>query len=411
MDSNASAGQAEIIAAGSELLTASRLDTNSLFLTEQLNALGVEVVAKRVIGDDRARLADAVRHALSGAGIVLITGGLGPTEDDVTRDAVAEALGLGQAENADVVAWIEQIFARYGRKMAANNRRQANILDGAEILPNPNGTAPGQWITANGSIVMLLPGPPRELKPMFNAHCLPRLQALLPAMSIAIRHYRVTGMGESDLDQLIAPIYSPYANPVTTILAKPGDIDVILRARSATAAEAENLCARLGTEIEAALGDRIYSNDGRPLEKVVGDALVSRRETVAVAESVTSGMLAARLTDPPGSSAWFRGGYLVYSPEMKRQLIGEFTDDPVSEAVTLRLAAAAREKAGASWGVAVTGFAGPGGDRDGEVWLAIAGPDGVASRQVRLLRERALVRSMAVQSALDWLRRRILLPA
>jgi nicotinamide-nucleotide amidase len=340
--------------------------------------------------------------------VVLITGGLGPTEDDVTRDAVADALGVAQAMDPGVLAWLEQRFAQFGRKMAENNRRQANILAGAEILANPNGTAPGQWIATGGGIVALLPGPPRELKPMFLDLCLPRFRALLPPMAIATRHYRVTGMGESDLDQLISPIYSAYTNPVTTILAKPGDLDVILRARCASADEAEELCQKLGAPIEAALGDRIYSNDGRPLEQVVGDALLARNQTVAVAESMTSGLLAGRLTDPPGSSGWFRGGFLVYSADLKRQLIGSFSEDPVSEEVALRLAAAAREKAGATWGVAVTGFAGPGGDRVGEVWLAIAGPDGTSSRHLKLLRERALVRSMAVQSALDWLRRRML---
>lgn len=387
------------------MLTPSRLDTNSLFLTDHLNSLGIEVVAKRVIGDDRERLTEAIRHALAGADLVLISGGLGPTEDDVTRDAAAAALGVSQSLSAAVVAWIEERFRSFGRKMAENNKRQAWVLDGAEILDNPHGTAPGQWIATGSKVVALLPGPPREIKPMFLNHCLPRLRAMLPPLAIAIRHYRVAGMGESDLDQLIAPVYTLYTNPVTTVLAKPGDIEVILRARCATAVEAETLCAELGAKVEALLGDRIYSTNGDPLEAAVGHRLRDRGETVAVAESMTSGMVGARLTDTPGSSAWFRGGFLVYSVDLKKQLIGDFLDNPVSEPVARRLAEAARERAASTWAVAVTGNAGPEGDPVGLVWLAVAGPRGTEVRELHLLRERSLVRQMATQSALDLLRR------
>ncbi len=250
---------AEIIAVGSELLTPERLDTNSLFLTEQLNTLGVEVVAKMVIGDDVARLAKAVRGAMSSVAITVLTGGLGPTEDDVTRDAAAAALGRGLVYHPEIFETIEQRFRRLNRKMAEINRRQAFLIEGAEALSNPNGTAPGQWIQERDRVLLLLPGPPPELKPMFLDHCLPRLERVLPRQVIRARFYRVAGMPESDLDQFISPIYKPFSNPVTTILAAPGDIQIHLRARCRTEEEAERLLAEVGGKIEALLGDKIYS--------------------------------------------------------------------------------------------------------------------------------------------------------
>src|SRR6266567_4663093 len=221
---------AEIIAVGSELLTAQRLDTNSLYLTDQLNALGVEVVTKCVIGDDRERLAGAIRRAVRDSRIVIVTGGLGPTEDDVTRDAAALALDRKQRFHDDISEQLEQRF----RKMAEVNKRQAFILEGAEILPNDRGTAPGQWIDESGSSVILLSGPPHEMKAMFTRQCLPRLERLVPKLAIRTLVMRVAGLPESDLDQLISPVYKKYENPVTTILAAAGDIQVHLRSRCAT---------------------------------------------------------------------------------------------------------------------------------------------------------------------------------
>lgn len=400
---------AEIIAVGSEMLGPVRLDTNSLFLTDQLNALGIEVVGKRIVGDDRERLALSIRHALESAEIVILSGGLGPTEDDVTRDAVASALGVSQAMSDTVLAWIADRFRKFGRTMAENNKRQAMVLNGAEILENPNGTAPGQWIMRDGKIVMLLPGPPREIKPMFVNLCVPKLKAILPPQSIATRHYRVAGMGESDLDQLIAPAYTKYTNPVTTVLAKPGDIDVILRARCATMPGAELLCRELGEQIEALLGDRIYSTNGDSLDAVVGDLLKARRETVATAESCTGGLVATRLTDTAGSSDWFRGAHVVYHDDLKSALLqGPLPDTAVSEATALALANAARERSGATWGIATTGYAGPSGEEPGLVWIAVASATKSEARRFKWVRERTLVRSMAATTALDMLRKQLL---
>jgi len=406
---------AEIIAAGSELLTPARSDTNSLWLTARLNELGVEITQKTIVGDDRERLAGAVRGALERVDIVIVTGGLGPTEDDVTREAVAQALGRGLVFSEEIQGWIERRFTRFGRRMAKINRRQAFLIAGAEKLENPNGTAPGQWIDLEGKMIALLPGPPGEMQPMFESACVAHLRERLPRMSIRTRFYRVAGMGESDLDQLIAPLYKPYANPVTTILAAAGDIQIHLRARAETPEQAETLAAELGEKIEAALGERIYSNDGAPLASVVGEQLKRRGETVAVAESCTAGLLGARITEVAGASAWFAGGFLVYQTQMKTLLLGVdagliAAQGVVSEAVARALAGSARERTGATWALAVTGAAGPdsaGGAEPGTVWIGLAGPGGTEARRLRFPGDRARVRAFAAQSALNLLRLRL----
>jgi nicotinamide-nucleotide amidase len=407
---------AEIIAVGSELLTPQRLDTNSLFLTEHLNNLGVEVVLKTVVGDDRERLAAAVRAAVARSQIVILTGGLGPTEDDVTRDAVAAALDRKLVFRADLLEWIEERFRRAGRQMAEINRRQAYVIEGAEAWRNDNGTAPGLWIEHNGRVVILLPGPPGELQPMFLRDCLPRLERLVPRQVIRTRVYRVAGMPESDLDQLISPVYRKYANPATTILAAPGDIQIHLRARCETAEEAERLLAELGGQIEALLGERVYSRNGEPLEVVVGKRLRELGATLSVAESCTSGLLAARITDVAGSSDYFVGGFLVYADALKVRLLGVPASvleqyGAVSEPVAQAMAAGARERTGSTFALSVTGVAGPSGGTPaapvGTVCIGLAHPEGAEARRHRFLGDRARVRAIAVQTALDLLRRRL----
>jgi nicotinamide-nucleotide amidase len=407
---------AEIVAVGSELLTPRRSDTNSLYLTGRLNELGVEVTTKTIVGDDRERLRDTVRLALSRAQIVILTGGLGPTEDDVTRDAVAAALGRNQLFRQDLCDGIEARFRWRGRPMAEINRRQAYLIEGAEALPNPNGTAPGQWIEEQGRAILLLPGPPKELQPMFEEHCLPRLERLLPKQVIRTRVLRVANMPESEVDQKIAPVYTRYTNPATTILAAAGDIQIHLRARSGSAEEATNLVEALAAEIEPILGDRIYSRNGDPLEAVVGGRLRERGETLSVAESCTGGMLAERITSVAGSSDYFLGGFLVYGDRMKTALLGvpeallrEHTavSKPAAEAMAL----GARERTDAAWAVSITGVAGPSGGTEaapvGTVFIGVAGPDGCRVYHARHMGDRTRVRTLATQTALDLLRRRL----
>jgi nicotinamide-nucleotide amidase len=400
---------AEIVAVGSELLTPQRIDTNSLFITHELNALGVEVNMKSVVGDDRERLAAVIRAALERSDAVILTGGLGPTEDDVTRDAVAAALGRGQSFSEEVCEQIAARFARLKRSMAEINKRQAMVVDGAEVLPNPNGTAPGLWIEDNRRVIMLLPGPPREMKPMLTDQCLPRLRKMLPALFIRTRVYRVAGMGESDLDQAIAPVYTKYTNPATTVLADIGDVQIHLRARCATEQEALALIEEVGSQIEAILGDRIYTNDGQPLEAVVGRKLKERGETVSVAESCTGGMVGERITSVAGSSDYFLGGFIPYSSELKTALLGVDAElirlhTAVSEEVARAMAEGCRTRTGSTYSLSVTGYANPEG---GEVFIGLASAKRTTVRRIYHGGDRNRIRRMAAQTALDVLRREI----
>jgi nicotinamide-nucleotide amidase len=407
---------AEIIAVGSEMLTPEHVDTNSLYLTGELNNLGIEVVAKCVIGDDRDRLADAVRQAIARSGIVILSGGLGPTEDDVTREAVAQALGRKLVFHPEIAEALEQRFARARRKMAEVNKRQAFLIEGAAILSNDRGTAPGQWLEESGAVAMLLPGPPHELESMFERECLPRLARLAPQQAIRTLFLRVTGMGESDLDQLISPVYKKYANPATTVLAAHGDIQIHLRARCAAAAEADALLAEVAGPIELLLGDRIYSRNGDPLEAVVGDLLRGHRATVSVAESCTGGMLGERFTSVPGSSDYFAGGFITYTNAMKVELLGVSPEilalhGAVSKETAEAMAEGARRRTNSTYALSVTGVAGPGsGDEKepvGSVYTGIADDAGTHAVHRRFLGDRARIRVFTVQMALDILRRRI----
>lgn len=404
-----------IIAVGSELLTPARIDTNSLFLTEKLNQLGIEVVQKMVLGDDRKRLESAISFAQGAADLIVLTGGLGPTEDDLTRECVAAATGRGLGLDKEILATLESRFQALGRKMAENNKRQAYVLEGADVLPNGRGTAPGQWLMMpSRQVLVLLPGPPGELKPMVEQSVLPALRSILPPMHIATLQFRLTGMGESDVDALIAPVYKQYNNPVTTILAKAGDIQVHLRARCQSSAEAERLCAEVGDQIRPLLGNKIYSTDGAPLEEVIGRLLIERQQTIAVAESLTAGMLGARFAGVPGASQWFNGGLLTYNNEQKHNLLGVETwtladHGAVSEAVAMQMALGARSKTKSTYAVSLTGYAGPDGGSEanpvGTVFIGIAGPSGAKALRFRYPSgDRDRVRQFAVQGALNLVR-------
>lgn len=409
---------AEIIAVGSELLTPQRVDTNSLTVTEYLNLLGVEVVRKLVIGDDRDRLADAIGKALKRSEIVILIGGLGPTEDDVTRDAAAAALGrklfLSLAQESILITRFRQI----NRPMAKNNLRQAYLIEGAEALPNPHGTAPGQFLHTDRGALALLPGPPRELKPMVENELVPRLRPVLPRQVIRVRSFRITGIGESDLDTLIAPVYTKYTNPVTTVLSSPGDLFVHLRATAETRQRADALLREVGNPIAALLGEKAYSeNADEALEMVIGRLLRKQHATVATAESCTGGMVSARLTDREGSSHFFVGGYVTYNDRQKRDVLGISSDllakySAVSERVAGAMAEAARHLTGAMYGLSTTGFAGPEGgtefDPVGTVYLGLASPAETQVIRLRYGADRFRIRALATQASLDLLRRALI---
>lgn len=410
---------AEVIAVGSELLGWTRLDTNSLFISEQLAALGIDMRAKAVVGDDRARLADVLKHALDRADLVVLTGGLGPTDDDLTREAVADVLGLPLIENEQIVDRISQRFAKRGLKMPAINRRQGQVLQGASVLDNPNGTAPGQYLEHSGKAVLLLPGPPRELQPMLAALC----QGTLAARATAERLYRtslfVTGRSESHVEEAVQPIYSRWRDvhePIeTTILATPGQIELHLTLRSADGIEAERRLRDAQAQLVAALGGDVFSTDGRSMEQIVGDLLRARGFTFAAAESCTGGLLLSRLTDVPGSSDYVAGGAVMYSNALKTAIAGVPADviaahGAVSEVVAVALAEGIRSRTGADVTAGVTGIAGPGGGTPekpvGTVAIAVLAPDAPARvRTFSFPGGRTQVKFSATQAALDLVRR------
>jgi nicotinamide-nucleotide amidase len=407
---------AEIIAVGSELLTPFRSDTNSLYLTDKLNGLGIEVQIKTVVGDDRERLADAFRTALSRSKLIILTGGLGPTEDDLTREAVADVLGRPLHEVPEIRQQIEKRFARIGRTMSENNLRQAKVPEGAVWLENQNGTAPGLWIDHEGTIVILLPGPPRELEALFESACLPRLAPVEGKQRLLSRVLKVVGLPESELDQRIADIYKQYENPTTTILAAPGAIEIHLRARATNDAEGEALLTELGDKIEAVLGEHIFSTHGESLEEIVGMYLVMKRKTVAVAESCTGGLMGERLTRIPGSSNFFLGGVICYSDELKMKLCGVpesliGQNGAVSKPVAQALAEGIRKRSGASIGIGITGIAGPSGGSPekpvGLVFISLADERGTQIREFRFPGNRERIRHWATQAALELIRRRV----
>jgi len=407
---------AEIIAVGSELLTPLYLDTNSLFLTGRLNALGIEVRFKTVVGDRADDLADVLRDALSRSRLIILTGGLGPTEDDLTRRVVAEVLGRDLHEDPEIRRQIQERLARFRRPMAENNLRQAMLPEGAAWLENKHGTAPGIWIEHDDKLVVLLPGPPGELEAMFDGACVPRLAQASQGQRIRTRVYKVVGLPESEVDKRAAAVYTAFENPTTTILAKPGAIEIHLRARAPSDAEADALLAELGDQIELALGEYIFSTHGESLEEVVGMYLVMRQKTLAVAESCTGGLLAERLTHNSGSSDFFLGGAICYSNALKTKLAGVPAalieeHGAVSQPVAQAMAEGIRARTGASIGVAITGVAGPtGGSPEkpvGLVFIGLADERGTQVREFRFPGSRERVRLWATQMALEMIRRRI----
>ena len=405
--------KAEIIAVGSELLTPDRQDTNSLFLTAELNKLGIEVVRKTIVGDERALLLEAFRDALNRVPIIIACGGLGPTEDDVTRETVAELLGRKLLRNNAVVQSIEARFRSFGRQMTENNLRQAMVPEGAEPLENPRGTAPGLWLEKGDQAIALLPGPPRELKPLFLEQVLPRLQHRSPAGKMFHRELRVTGLGESHVDHLAGPIYTRYPEVHTTILASPGEVQLHLRMWSGDTQHATRTLADLEQALDLALAERIFSRDGSPLEVVVARDLLKHYATISAAESCTGGLLAERLTTIAGSSAYFLGSVVCYSNDLKTA----WADVPaemiaakgaVSPEVAVALAQGIRRRVGSTLGVGITGIAGPGGGSEekpvGTVHLALASATGCRERALRLAGDREMVRLQASQAALDMVR-------
>jgi nicotinamide-nucleotide amidase len=412
---------AEIIAVGSEMLTPSRQDTNSLFLTDRLNELGISVAFKTVVGDSLAHLTPVAQTALRRADISIFMGGLGPTEDDLTREAVAAALGVELKRDHEIVTAMYKRFAERRLQMPENNARQADVLHGAIVLPNSRGTAPGQWIETEldgkPRIVMLLPGPPHELEAMWEKQCLPRLREIAPPAAIATRVLKTAMLPESAADARAAPIYQKHPEVETTVLSGQGQVEFHLRATAATQEQAQAAVDRLAGELEDELGDAVFSSAGESLEEIVGYYLQMRGAKLAVAESCTGGMIAERITSVPGSSRYFLGGAVVYSNELKTL----FADIPplmieahgaVSKEVALALAENIRDICKADIGVGVTGIAGPGGGTEekpaGLVYVAVTNGQKQEVVQRRYPGDRERIRRWASQQALDLVRRMLM---
>jgi nicotinamide-nucleotide amidase len=421
---------AEIIAAGSEMLTPYRQDTNSLYLTDGLNDLGVQVAFKTIVGDNFAHLTSTARIALSRADIVIFSGGLGPTEDDLTREAAAAALNIELHPDPAILTQLYKRFAVRQMVMPPNNAKQADVLDGATVLENINGSAPGQFLDttvpdADGNpirkVLILLPGPPKELKPLFDHQVKPRLAASLPARHLAKRMLRMALIPESHVDARTAPIYKQYTDVETTILAAPGEIQLHFLCAKPTLAEARHRVDELAEKIEAEMEDTIFSSHGESLEEVVLLNLGLRDLTLATAESCTGGLLAERLTAIPGSSRYFLGGAVVYSDALKTTFADVppelvVTKGPVSPEVARSLAEGIRIRTGASLGISITGIAGPGPGAPGPdaqkpiglVYIALASAHNTQVKELNLLGDRERIRWWASQNALELIRRHVL---
>ncbi len=405
------------MAVGSELLVPGRSETNATYITGKLREIGIIVTARATVADDLERLASALRGALSRADVVIATGGLGPTEDDLTREAAAAAIGRGVRRDPSLLDGLRARFARFNRVMAPVNEKQADVIEGAVVLPNARGTAAGQYVESDGCLLFLLPGPPVEMQPMFDGQVLPLLAGRAAGAVLRTRVLRIASMSESDVEQAVAPLYKTFTNPATTILSNPGHVELHLTAEGRSAEECEACIEELARGMRERLPGRIYSEDGRDLAAVVGDLFRERKLTLALAESCTGGMVAARLTDAAGASEFLERGYVSYSNRSKIDLLGV---DPaliervgaVSEEVARAMAEGAQRTSGTSVALAITGIAGPGGatpDKPvGLVYLALAGALGERVRRAHFPGNRERIRHQASQAALEMLRRALL---
>jgi nicotinamide-nucleotide amidase len=394
-----------------------RSDTNALWLTAKLLEVGAAVTARITVADDATLLGSALRNGLARADVVITTGGLGPTEDDLTREAAAAALGRGLRRDEGILEALKARFAKYHRPMAKVNEKQADVIEGAVVLPNARGTAPGQLVEQDARLLVLLPGPPSEMMPMFEEQVLPVIRSRAGGVALRTRVLRIASMSESDVEQAVVAFYKTYANPRTTILGAPGQVELHLTAEGRGPDEADALLEELTAGIRERLPGRIFSEDGRELPAVVASLLRERALTLAVAESCTGGLLSARLTEVPGASRFFARGWVTYSNEAKVEDLGVPESllerfGAVSEEVAGAMAAGARLRAGSAIGVGITGIAGPdGGTPDKPVGLVFIAADGAAGTRVRKATfpgDRERIRQQATQAALEMIRRGLL---
>ncbi|OPX22074.1 MAG: competence/damage-inducible protein A [Planctomycetales bacterium 4484_123] len=401
---------AVIIAVGDELTSGAVVDTNSAYLAARLGELGIETVRHETVGDDVPALIEAISRAAAQAELVIITGGLGPTPDDLTRQALASALGTKLVEDPRQARRIEEFFSRRGRQMKPSNRAQALVPRGAEAIDNDCGTAPGLTATVGKARLFVLPGPPHEMRQMFTLRVLPELSA---ETALATRLVHTFGAGESDVAEAIADLMDRRANPRLGTTAQAGVVTVRITARGPDAQAAERLAEKTAELVRARLGELAFGADGETLPAVVGSLLRSAGQTLAVAESCTGGLLGALLTETPGASEYFLGGVVAYANEAKACLLDVpqemlLAHGAVSEPVAEHMAAGARRCFGAEWGIGLTGIAGPtGGSKEkplGLVYIAVAGPRAGAVHRHVFPGTREVVRRRAALAALNHLR-------
>lgn len=408
---------AEIIAIGSELLTPTRVDTNSLWLTGKLNDIGIEVVSKMIVGDSEERLIESIADAWRRSEIVITTGGLGPTEDDITRKCAAAATSRDLVYKDEIEQHLRSRFKAWGRDMPEINKRQAFVIDGSEVLPNPHGSAVGMLLAESRKLLIVLPGPPRENQPMFADHVLPRLRQSAGGTVVRRRLLRVSGLGESAVDEIAAPIYREFDDVQTSILFNKSEVELHLAAKSESENDAQERVDKLASELETALGKSVFATRGETMEEVVGKMLADRSETLAIAESCTGGLIAQRLTSISGSSRYFLEGAVTYSNEAKTARLGVLPEiienhGAVSAECAESMAVGMRRLAGADHAISVTGIAGPDGGTEekpvGLVFIGYTGHAGTKSVRLILPGDRELIRWRTSQAALDYLRRQLM---
>ena len=403
---------AEIVSVGTELLMGQIVNTDAQFLARRLAALGITMYRQSTVGDNPGRVKEAVREALSRADLVITTGGLGPTEDDLTKEMVAEALGLPMVRHDEVVEGIRRYFESTGREMTPNNLRQADFPEGARLMPNRKGTAPGCIAEKDGKRVAVLPGPPHELIDMYEQQLEPYLLSLSDQV-IASRFLHIVGVGESIVETRLMDLFH-WESPTLALYCAPGEVTARLTVRCGKDVDPAPLLEPLEKEIRARLGESVYAEGlDASMPKTVVEMLTARRETVSVAESLTGGMLASRLVDVPGASAVLGESYVTYANEAKERLLGVSGETlrahgAVSEQCAREMAEGCRRASGADWALATTGIAGPDGGTPekpvGPVYIACAGRQGVVVKALKLRGDRTRVRSMTCLYAMDLLR-------
>jgi nicotinamide-nucleotide amidase len=407
---------ASIIAVGSEMLGPTRVDTNSLKITAALENYGIPLVRKSVVGDLLTDLVAEIRASHERAEILVLTGGLGPTEDDLTREALTEALGLETRVEQSIIDKLEARFAARGWKMPEGNKKQANVFVDQTTLINERGTAPGFHIERGGKHVWVFPGVPHELEWMLATYFVPWLEELSGGRSRYRRVVKIAGITESGVDEKLKPFYDAHAGELVTILASQGHVEIHLQADGDETVARAAIASR-EAELRDIFGNRIFGFDDDSLESVLGELLRARGQTVATAESCTGGLLGSRITDIAGSSAYYLGGGVCYTAAAKTAIAGVApalieAHGEVSEEVAIALAHGIRERFASTWGVGITGIAGPTGGTPekpvGTVHIAVSGPNGDTHRKLLWQSPRTIIKWYSTQQALDLLRRQVL---